>query len=270
MRRFLRMGAAVATLCCGSVALAQTDPVAIDPAAWVTQDDYPAEAMAKREQGMVNLTMDVNDVGRVSACRIVQSSGSTILDQLSCRLMVDRGRFESARDARGKAVAGHRDRRIRWQLPEETLEALQPRAFTTRVTLKGKGVIERCKTDSSDPLKLRIDACQQQDGRYVMLAGMNLADYPAGTLSISIRREVDTIPFVPDPASGAVSDVPPYFTSEDRFTVASSGKVTDCVRRVSTGSDRVPCPSYGPFQPSPDGRDRQVIETFALAFQPAK
>ncbi len=270
MRRFLRMGAAVATLCWGSGAMGQAGPVPIDPTTWVTQDDYPGEAMAKREQGVVNLTMDVNELGQVSACHIVQSSGSTILDQLSCRLMVDRGRFEPATDVRGKPVAAHRERRIRWQLPEETLEALQPRAFTTRVTSKGKGVIERCKTDSSDPLNLRIDACQQHEGRYVMLAGMKLADYPAGTLSISIRREVDTVPFVPDPKSGAVSDVPPYFTSEDRLTVAPNGTVIECVRRVSAGPADALCPPYGPFQPDSDGRERHVIETLSMAFQPAK
>jgi len=67
-------------------------------------DDYPAEAQRKGEEGTVQAELTVDQNGRVSACRVVRSSGSTSLDTASCSLLTRRGRFTPARDAEGRAV----------------------------------------------------------------------------------------------------------------------------------------------------------------------
>ena len=116
MRRFLRMGAAVATLCCGGVALAQTPPERIGPARWLTNDDYPMAALQRGDEGVVKFAIDVDRQGRVAGCRILQSAG-TVLDQATCRGLVTRLRFRPARDANGKAIAGVWQREMHWTLP---------------------------------------------------------------------------------------------------------------------------------------------------------
>jgi len=54
------MGAAVATLCWGGGVTAQTKPVPIDPASWVTNDDYPVDALGKGEKGPVRFVLSVD------------------------------------------------------------------------------------------------------------------------------------------------------------------------------------------------------------------
>lgn len=69
-----------------------------------TADDYPLEALKANETGTVAVEADVRADGRVSACRIVKSSGSARLDTTTCTIISRRGRFvERARQHGGKA-----------------------------------------------------------------------------------------------------------------------------------------------------------------------
>jgi len=75
-----------------------------DMRALFSADDYPAEAQRKGEEGTVQVELTVDQNGRVSACRIVRSSGSRSLDTASCSILTRRARFTPARDAEGRAV----------------------------------------------------------------------------------------------------------------------------------------------------------------------
>ena len=79
--------------------------------------DYPASAVAAREEGMVGFRLDVGANGRVEDCAVTRSSGSTALDSATCRLLRSRARFTPARDSTGMpradTVAGY----ISWKLP---------------------------------------------------------------------------------------------------------------------------------------------------------
>src|SRR5687767_3164843 len=48
--------------------------------AYVSDADYPASALANREQGRVRVTLDVGPDGRVHGCTVMRSSGSPALD----------------------------------------------------------------------------------------------------------------------------------------------------------------------------------------------
>jgi protein TonB len=79
--------------------------------------DYPAAALAAREQGLVGFALDVGPDGRVSGCTITRSSGSRSLDETTCGLISSRASFNPARDAGGAPVADHVRGRIDWKLP---------------------------------------------------------------------------------------------------------------------------------------------------------
>lgn len=82
-------------------------------------DDYPAAALRAEQEGMVLFRMKIDKNGRVAACDILSSSGSSSLDSTTCRLISARAKFHPARNAKGKKVPDEMVGRILWRFPEE-------------------------------------------------------------------------------------------------------------------------------------------------------
>jgi protein TonB len=66
--------------------------------------DYPRAAKRVGAAGTVLVRYTVGTDGRPSGCTVTQSSGNEDLDQVTCRLIERRFRYEPARDARGNPV----------------------------------------------------------------------------------------------------------------------------------------------------------------------
>lgn len=66
--------------------------------------DYPRELEAQRVGGTVRISFRVRTDGRVAGCTVVGSSGSAVLDALTCRLFTERFRFRPAMNASGQPV----------------------------------------------------------------------------------------------------------------------------------------------------------------------
>jgi TonB family protein len=79
--------------------------------------DYPDAAVREGAEGRTGFTLNVDARGRVTNCTIEQSSGSTLLDEVTCRLMMTRARFLPARDVAGSAIADTYSSTINWVLP---------------------------------------------------------------------------------------------------------------------------------------------------------
>lgn len=71
----------------------------------IRNSDYPRGAGDQRRGGSVDVRYLVGANGRVDACRIVRSSGSTDLDDVTCRLIRQRFRFKPAQDTAGRRTA---------------------------------------------------------------------------------------------------------------------------------------------------------------------
>lgn len=103
------------------------DPVALDsietPAfhrnvvGLFSTNDYPAEAISRHEQGTVGVHYKIGTDGKVSDCRVVESSGSTALDRQTCGIITKRVRYDPAKTKSGEPVASMGFQRIRWELP---------------------------------------------------------------------------------------------------------------------------------------------------------
>jgi protein TonB len=78
------------------------------PAQWISggllDSDYPRRALKGRLQGRVSVHFTVMASGRIANCRITASSGSSLLDQTTCRLLTERLRFRPARDSQGRPI----------------------------------------------------------------------------------------------------------------------------------------------------------------------
>ena len=106
-----------------------------------SMEDYPAAAMEAREQGVVWVTAMVNVDGRVSQCHVEESSGSSRLDLVTCRILQRRARFIPATDSAGSPVPSRFRQRVRWEL-----EALPFESFTrtTRIARGPGETMQRC------------------------------------------------------------------------------------------------------------------------------
>jgi hypothetical protein len=117
---------------------AGSDPQPVRPmAAWVSDSDYPAAAIQRGAAGIVGFWIEVGADGMPRRCTITQAADPD-LDRTTCRIFMDRARFQPARDRRGRAVPGFVTGRIRWVLPEEGPPPLMALHVATVLTLDAR------------------------------------------------------------------------------------------------------------------------------------
>jgi protein TonB len=88
-------------------------------ASYVSDDDYPASAMRNDEEGTTGFRLTVGTDGRVTNCAITSSSGSTALDNATCRIMRSRARFTPAHDSSGQPTTDTVTSRITWRIQNQ-------------------------------------------------------------------------------------------------------------------------------------------------------
>lgn len=69
-----------------------------------TADDYPAEAIKKKEQGTAQYILLINEKGSVAGCDLLKPSGVSVLDAVGCAIITQRAKFKPALDTKGKPV----------------------------------------------------------------------------------------------------------------------------------------------------------------------
>jgi protein TonB len=84
---------------------------------YVSDADYPSDAIRREEQGATRFRLAVGPDGRVTNCTVTASSGSAALDLATCRLMKSRARFAPARDTSGNPIGDTVSSTIVWRLP---------------------------------------------------------------------------------------------------------------------------------------------------------
>jgi periplasmic protein TonB len=87
-----------------------------NPATWATDADYP-HAFKNGEAGTTGFRLTIGLDGRPTGCEITQSSGYSLFDELTCRLLIRRARFHPATNAAGKPTKGSWSSRVRWKRP---------------------------------------------------------------------------------------------------------------------------------------------------------
>jgi len=103
----------------------------INPASWITTDDYPPSALRARAEGISSYRLDIDAAGQVTSCTITQTSGTLALDEAACASLRARARFNPARDRSGHAIAASYTGRVRWQIPNDGGAAMALEHFQT-------------------------------------------------------------------------------------------------------------------------------------------
>ena len=86
--------------------------------AWMADAEYPSAALQAEEEGAVTIKLAINERGEVSACDVVKSSGSRVLDAETCRTVRRRARYSPAVGTDGRAMVSVDQHTVRWALPE--------------------------------------------------------------------------------------------------------------------------------------------------------
>ncbi|NJC32726.1 protein TonB [Sphingomonas jejuensis] len=90
-----------------------------NPAAWISDADYPARALREERSGTSSIRWEISTAGRVENCTVVASSGSPDLDRAACQAITRRGRYDPALDATGAPIRSSASRRVVWRIPAE-------------------------------------------------------------------------------------------------------------------------------------------------------
>lgn len=88
-------------------------------ASYVSDEDYPSNAVRNEEQGTTRFRLAVGPDGKVKECTVTSSSGSSALDATTCKLMKQRAKFTPARNNRGELTSDTVTSAIRWVLPTD-------------------------------------------------------------------------------------------------------------------------------------------------------
>jgi protein TonB len=93
---------------------------------YVSEDDYPADAIMAGAEGTVTARYTIGRDGRVTQCEAVKSSGHASLDAVTCAILLNRFVFRPARDARGRRIEEVRQQRMIWRLPPDPVPEAPP------------------------------------------------------------------------------------------------------------------------------------------------
>lgn len=103
---------------------------------WIGDLDYPDATRRTVLEGVTAFELLVGDRGKVEACRITFSSGSSVVDRRSCQLLREHVRFEPAKDHQGRPTYGTYRQKLTWyqttdlvrQPPDADLELVLSKA----------------------------------------------------------------------------------------------------------------------------------------------
>lgn len=180
------------------LAIASPTRASANLASYVTNEDYPVEAIRKEEQGQVSFQLDVSPQGTVSRCTIVQTSGSSALDETTCRIMSERARFTPAKDRRGRSIADSVRGAIKWVLPEGPNQQ-QLRAFNTIWEVTGAGGQRSCRTqlELEGGELVNLGECGPVDQNFVRTAANYLGASPDEVLTVRLENRWTLDPILP-------------------------------------------------------------------------
>jgi TonB family protein len=89
-------------------------PIGGNVAQWVTNNDYPDDALRRGASGTTVVRLRIGTEGRVRECVVVATSGDSSIDRQSCAILQRRGRFEPALAADGSSVEASLITSLRW------------------------------------------------------------------------------------------------------------------------------------------------------------
>ncbi|WP_175518027.1 energy transducer TonB [Sphingomonas sp. OK281] len=243
-----------------------TAPVPIDPASWLSYDDYPVSAVKVGQHGTVSYRVFVGDDGGVISCIVTKSSGVPALDNQSCASIMQRARFIPAKDRAGRVRSGAYDGKVTWTVPQDASAGMPTTSMRIvfSATLDREGALVNCRmTFGSQDQPPPMEICRSMRETATRVGVAHRPDSPDGVFLVS----ESTTEFTGKPIAGvAPQPLTEIGRRTVRFHVDETGRATDC-REERSGelfsTARSPCaeaPRYRTFDGSPVATDGVVTD----------
>lgn len=132
---------------------AEPKPTPVSPVSWLSDDDYPTKSFAQHANGTTGFLLRVDATGKVTDCRVAETSGFIELDQTTCAVLLTRSKFQPARDAGGVAIVSVYKGSFTWKFPgdsDKRIKAMQPEPFGIELNLR------KLPTGYARPALLRV------------------------------------------------------------------------------------------------------------------
>lgn len=84
-----------------------TPPKPIDGDNWLWERDYPLDMWQKEQSGWIGFQLTVNSQGKPTFCEVMAVDRERLYNAGLCFKLIERARFEPARNANGEAVASY-------------------------------------------------------------------------------------------------------------------------------------------------------------------
>lgn len=106
--------------------------------------EYPPRALAAGLQGLVGYKVKLDRDGYATECEVTKPSGHAVLDEETCRLILNRATFKGVRDSSGRRVATVTEGTVNWVLPSQAASySGSPAAAPT-----GLRIVDKAEPDS--------------------------------------------------------------------------------------------------------------------------
>lgn len=143
---------AAVSLVAHSVASAQ---VLLNPHEIVSTSDYPTNSIRAGDEGVTTFEVTLDRDAKATACKIIASSGHSELDDTTCRLVLERGRFELAPGQTKSRQGSRYTNRIRWVLPSTADAATSAPPLAVQVYQGGRPcALPRACSGNADAYRL--------------------------------------------------------------------------------------------------------------------
>jgi len=202
---------------------------------WVSDTDYPPDALARSAEGIVGFRLVVDPQGQVSDCKIERSSGDESLDAQTCAIMTSRPRFHPARNREGRPVIDVVRSRIRWQIdPNSGLVPFAPIQLVTSMTVSASGA--QCSLEWNGVAR-PVPQCPSPSPETLAMLTSSGA---VATITILVTQTPEGQ--TPRPQAATYGQL--ISESAAEFTVAPDGSLATCtmVSRIIHVASSVPTP----------------------------
>lgn len=226
----------------------------------INADDYPVDAVIRNAEGVVRVTLAIDENGLPIGCRVEEAAAEPSLNIATCDLLMARAKFTPALDKGGQAVTDIHIARVAWKLPANVDEKMPFEAYEhiVRVRSTPQGVTHCEVGDDSDTLRsYPRNACLMMVGREMV----DSAELRQSHVILSM-----TTSFIPEGQQLAQTDGlgAVMFEEVSSLQVAPDGSVAHCqvLTRAdhggSTGENLSACAELRrekePFAPAADSR----------------
>lgn len=86
------------------------------PGRWLNSNDYPMHLVMRGVRGIVNFRLMVDEEGRATSCHIQQSTRPAEFDEVVCKAIMRRAKFNPARDGEGLPLPSYYNDTVRFSV----------------------------------------------------------------------------------------------------------------------------------------------------------